>query len=530
MFWKYAAIFAALGLILGAPFLIRPSGASPADSRAQKTLVIVTPHVQQIRDEFSRAFSAWHQRVHGEPVQIDWRLPGGTSEIIKQLEAQYTSALKRGEIKPDGSCPPGTIGFDMMFGGGSFDHGRLKTGVVVKLDQKDAAGKPIEVKLPMSIPAGIEKSRLDECFGDNVIGAGTLYDPDQYWIGTALSSFGIVYNRDVLKSLGLSEPSSFEDLCRPEYAGWLALADPRQSGSITTTFDSILSSYGWDKGWRILREMCANARYFTNSSTKPPIDVSQGEAAAGLAIDFYGRGQAQSIIKLGEDPATARVGYVDPKGTVYVDADPVSILRGGPNIELSKRFVEFCLTEEAQALWQFPSARDPRSAGNPSSADGIKLGPAEYELRRMPARRSMYANYSDHFIDRVNPFELASGAKPAGWRSSIGLMMGAFAIDTSTEQRAAWQALLAARNNPSFPRDVLDRMENTFYSWPPTVIDGKPLEFTKENYKAIREFWRKPDQQQRSKIEYTKYFLNAYSLVVKDSALEQPIHVASSPQ
>lgn len=526
MSWKYASIFFALAAVLGVPFVMRPRSTS-AHSGASQRLVIVTPHIQQIRDEFGLAFSKWHQQIHGTPVEIDWRLPGGTSEIIKQLEAQYTSAIKRGEIKPDGSCAPGTIGFDLMFGGGSFDHGRLKTGVSVKTPPASAGEKPGEIKLSMSIPAGFPQDFLEGCFGENVIGSGTLYDPEQHWIGVALSSFGIVYSRDVYEDLGLPEPQSFEELCRPELVGWLALADPRQSGSITTTFDSILASAGWERGWRTLREMCANARYFTNSSTKPPIDVSQGEAAAGLAIDFYGRGQAQSVLEPGAEDRSGRVGYVDPKGSVYVDADPVSLLRGGPSPELARRFIEFCLTPEAQALWQFPALNNPRSADNPVGASGERMGPRQNELRRMPARRDMYARYWTHFTDQVNPFELASTARTGAWRSAIGPMMGAFAIDTADEQRAAWRALLAARQDPDFPREVLAKMEADFYSWPTTEIDGTPVEFTKDTLKQVRDFWRKPDQMRRCKVEYTTYFLRTYRQIAEAGAAARPMKVSN---
>ena len=69
---------------------------------------------------------------------------------------------------------------------------------------------------------------------------------------------------------------------------------------ITTTFDTILSNSGWDEGWRILRAMCANTRYFTNQSTKPPIDVGQGEVYGTLAWswedDFRGDWPDESII------------------------------------------------------------------------------------------------------------------------------------------------------------------------------------------------------------------------------------------
>lgn len=506
------AVFVALAVVLGIPFALRPAQSRTTDASAVR-LIIVTPHIEQIRIEFAEAFDAWHRKNHGTPAVIDWRTPGGTSEIIKQLEAQYTAALAQGRYeiskdaggKPEVTMAPGTVGYDLMFGGGSFDHGRLKTGVA--FINPESKNLPKDFRVPMAAPAGFTQAFLDEAFGANQIGAQQLYDPDQYWIGTALSSFGIVYNRDLLTELSIPEPDSFEDLTDPRYFGLIALADPRQSGSITTTFDSILNNKGWDQGWKILREIAANTRYFTNSAPKPPIDISAGEAAAGLAIDFYGRGQAQYIGKNrdGKD----RLGYVDPVGATYIDADPITLLRGAPHPDLAKRFIAFCLTEEAQALWNFA----PRS----SPTD---LGPRQHVLRRMPVRRMMYEKHADRLVDRgIDPFAAATQVKTQGWRSGIGLMMGAFSIDIADDQREAWRYLIAARNTPSLSNDSLVQLEQLFYAWPTTPITdgpnaGKSLDFTAENFRTIRNEWRNADTQARLRIGYTTFFRSNYRQIV----------------
>jgi len=515
--WLRVILPLAMLLILGVPFLLRPAGVGEKDVPAEQTVVIVTPHVTQLRYEFELGFGRWHQRVYGKPARVVWLVPGGTSEIVKQLQAKYNAALRTGEIKPDGSCEAGTIPIDLMFGGGSFDHMRLKNGDGVEIEVADSAGGLAKkVKISMSVPARFSKEQLDGWFGENLVGVQNLYDPGQYWMGTALSGFGIVYNRELVAKLDLPEPAAFEDLCRPEYFGWIGLADPRQSGSVTTTFDAILSSSKWTQGWRILRDMTANARYFTNSSTKPPIDIGQGDAAAGLAIDFYGRNQSQSILRDGQDPATSRVGYVDPKGAVSIDADPASILRGGPNPVMATRFVEFCLTEEGQALWQFRPSTDSASAGNPVGADGVKMGPERYSLRRMPVRRVMFEKYWSHLTDQVNPFELASKTKPAGWRNAIGIMMGAFAIDTADEQREAAAALRAARGRAEFPAQTLSEMEGLFYAFPSqTMVDGRTLEFTEANFSAFKEHWRDAERTSLAKVDYTTFFRANYRRIVE---------------
>ncbi|MGV6814891.1 MAG: ABC transporter substrate-binding protein [Phycisphaerales bacterium] len=503
-----------LALVLGVPFMMSAGKKGAGHEPGTRTLIVVTPHVPQIRDEFGYGFSRWHEREYGEPVSIDWRAPGGTSEIRKQLKALFEKRIKDGNYTldeqgvlsfADGSAIP----FDIMFGGGSYDHSKVKRGVTVATTQTTGSTTiDQEITVSMSRAMNFTQDELDTLFGNNAIGPQELYDPDQHWIGTALSSFGIVYNRDVFRQLGLEDPKAFDDLTVPELAGWIALADPRQSGSITTTFDSILGNEGWEHGWRTLRGMCGNTRYFTNSSTKPPIDVSQGEAAAGLAIDFYGRGQAQVVKDSGGGD---RVGYADPAGAVYVDADPVSIINGGPDYELATRFVRYCMTDEAQALWQFKKD-DP---DNPLGPDGLPMGPQWHELRRMPVKRSMYADYLDYFVDKADPFELVSDVKNPGWRTGVQVMMGCFGIDIANDCRAAYNALNAAIASGNFSDAELAELDALFYAFPDTQIEGKMVPFTADTFHQVRNVWRDPKKKAQLEIEYTTFFRKNYREIVR---------------
>jgi len=515
--------FIAFAVLLGVPFLTRLGTETHASDG--RRLIVVTPHVQQIQDEFAAAFNRWHERNFGEPVFVDYRIPGGTSEIRRQLTAEYRARLADPAaytLEPTGdperpwevAMAPGTIGTDLMFGGGSYDHGTLAQGVTATL--RTPQGDEVELTVPLSVPAGLSDRELQDIFGDNHIGTQTLYDPDQYWIGTALSSFGIISNNDILQRLGVPTPDAFEDLTDPRLFGWVALADPRQSGSITTTFDSILGNYGWDEGWRILREACGNARYFTAQSTKPPADVASGDAAVGLAIDFYGRGQAQTVAEAG-DPD--RVAYIDPPGEVYIDADPISILRGGPDPELARRFLRFVLSEEGQALWQFNATSRAAGADNPLGPGGEPMGPERSELRRMPIRRSMYANYFEYFKDPVVPFDIATDVANPGWRTGVQMMMGAFGIDTAPKCRRAWGAIIDASVDPDFPPEVLAAMRDRFHAFPFTPVEreGAPAEwvpFTEATYRTVRNQWRDPVRESRLRIRYTAYFADRYDEII----------------
>lgn len=496
------AVLVAFLLVLSVPFLVRTLSATPDQStgasaaKGARRLVVVTPHVEQIQVEFARGFDRWHRRVHNAPVTLDWRTPGGTSEIIKQIEATFDAAARKGLCRADGSFPDGTAGYDVFFGGGSFEHSKMK-----EVKTSTVSSTSAKVTYRMGQPAGFPQATLDALYGENAIGAQNIYDPEQYWLGTALSGFGIVFNRDMLKARNLPEPTSFQNLCDYRYAGLLALTDGRLSGSITTSYDSILNNEGWERGWRTLREMAANARYFASAAPKAPIDVGQGEAAAGLAIDFYGRGQAQFLRAPGEPESASRVGYIDPAGTVYIDADPISIFNGATDLELAKRFVEFCLTEEAQSLWQFPVISSPAAANSPKAPDGRVMGPDQYELRRMPVRRVMYQKYAANMIDHADPFAAASKVKTLGWRSAIGPMMAAFAIDTRPELIAAWHALNAARNDSSFPSARLKEMEDLFLSFPPHHMRPATLLVPDSTLKGVS----KPAQSELSRLKITTF-------------------------
>lgn len=492
-----------LALVI-APLALRRTASEAPGLEDARTLIVVTPHLAQLREEFGRGFSAWHLAEHGEPVRVRYVTPGGTSEIIKQLKALYQAAWRDGRIDPETfASESGTVPIDVMFGGGSYDHGRLVNDLKVAHPETGDT-----VTVPMSVPAGFDAAQFEAWFGENRIGSQRLYHDEGYWQATALSSFGIVYNRREYAELGLPAPRSFEDLTDPVLMNRIALADPRLSGSITTTLDYILSHEGWDRGWRILREMSANARYFSGSSSKPPIDVSAGEAAAGLAIDFYGRGQAQSVLRPGQSPEDGVVGYADPAGSVFVDPDPVSVLRGGPEPELARRFVDYLLTEHGQAVWNFEPAGE--------HAGPEALGPARYALRRLPVRRMMYQEHFERFTDRVNPYEIAGDDEPAGWRSSIGPIMGSFGIDTHPELVAAWRALNEARAETGFPSEVLAAMEHAFYAMPVHEMpDGTALPFNEANYRAVRGSWREPGWGVRSRIRYQQFFRDRYADVVR---------------
>jgi ABC-type glycerol-3-phosphate transport system substrate-binding protein len=173
--------------------------------------------------------------------------------------------------------------------------------------------------------------------------------------------------------------------------------------------------------------IAANARYFTDSGAQPPNDVSEGDAAAGVAIDFYGRITEETV---GPD----REIFLAPRAATAIAPDPIAILYGthGQQLELANHFIEFLLSPEGQRLWILKV--------------GLPGGPREFALRRSPIRRSVYADRTG-WADDLNYFDTAGGFNQRGeWMgtfSELPQIWAAAWIDVRDDLRDAYSRILA---------------------------------------------------------------------------------------
>ena len=91
---KAGKLFIVLSLVvvLGLPFLLQRS--EKVTRFADDTVVIITPHTESIRYEFARAFEKWYEEKTGRTIFVDYRVIGGTSEIGKFLNSEYTNSFR----------------------------------------------------------------------------------------------------------------------------------------------------------------------------------------------------------------------------------------------------------------------------------------------------------------------------------------------------------------------------------------------------------------------------------------------------
>jgi ABC-type Fe3+ transport system substrate-binding protein len=372
-------------LILWISLLFNVSVVGAADR-----LVLLSPHWEGIKYEFERAFRAAYLRETGRTVELEWIDVGGTSEALRFIQSEFQN-------KPRG------IGIDILFGGGLDPYIALKK---ENLLESYVLPQQLLEKIPPRL-AGI-----------------LLYDPDHTWYGATLAGFGIVYNKVVLRLTKLPVITTWEDLASPVAFGWVGSADPRKSGSVHMAYEIMLQAYGWEKGWRIITGLGANVRNFTNSAGQVPKDVTIGEVAYGLAIDFYAWAQ---VNEAGAD----KIGFVMPDNLTVINPDCIGILKGAPNRQVAEAFIRFVMSAAGQKLWL--------------SAKGPVDGPQRFQLNRFSVLPSLYELSPQSTAVKLNPFSWHSNFifddRLASTRWSIvDDLIGAMVIDPKKLLSQAWRA------------------------------------------------------------------------------------------
>ncbi|HEX8341083.1 MAG TPA: ABC transporter substrate-binding protein, partial [Tepidisphaeraceae bacterium] len=295
-----------------------------------------------LASEYSASTKAWWTSRKdtdkaGDSLKFRWPAAAADDLVRPAAPADPQSAAIWKAYREVDAPDAITSKIDLFFGGGEFDHsGAFRSGFAVESLKE----------LPPELFAVDGVVRIPEKQSGETWRTASL-------LGNAVSTFGIIYNNDRLADLKIGKPpSQWTDLADPRYFRQVGLADPTKSGSIAKAFEMIvhqqmheavvayashpfgdgrlpmdaliaanekriadyikdkgkayqrgdvpddLKEYqaalekGFANGLHLIQKIGANARYFTDSASKVPIDVSMGDAAVGMAIDFYGRYQA----------------------------------------------------------------------------------------------------------------------------------------------------------------------------------------------------------------------------------------------
>lgn len=232
------------------------------------------------------------------------------------IEAKYVR-LSAGELEArvKAEVAAGKVQADVILGGPMIYHEDLKrAGLLYKWDSLPENAKDIPSR---------------------------YIDPDLYWFGFYVGAIGIAINTQALKKLNLSEPQGWEDLISSKYKGYIAVADPRTSGTAFTILATLLSLYGEDAGWDYAKRLWGNAGIIPKAGADPATLVGAGEFPIGIAF-------GHDILKVVQAGYPVKLIY--PKEGTGWEIGGISILKNAPHLDVAKIFVNWMLGRQAGQL------------------------------------------------------------------------------------------------------------------------------------------------------------------------------------
>jgi iron(III) transport system substrate-binding protein len=164
-------------------------------------------------------------------------------------------------------------------------------------------------------------------------------DPDDLWIGNNLHLLVILQNTKIVPDA--DAPKSWADLLDPKWKGKIAFTDPANSGSAYTTVTMLVDLWGGgEAGWKKVGQLFRNMKVLNRSSLVFQ-GVGNGEYPLGISLEYAGPMWAQG---------GAPVKVIYPSDGTFAAMEGVAIIKGGPNTENAKVFVDYINRKDVREM------------------------------------------------------------------------------------------------------------------------------------------------------------------------------------
>jgi iron(III) transport system substrate-binding protein len=171
-------------------------------------------------------------------------------------------------------------------------------------------------------------------------------------------------------------PKSWNDLLDPKWKGKIAFTDPANSGSAYTNTTLLAQLWGGgDAAWKKVEQFFANAKVLNRSSLVFQ-GVGNGEYPLGVSLEYAGYVWASN---------GAPVKVIYPADGTAAQMEGCAVIKGGPNTENAKAFVDFINQKDTRELilaktFRRPARQDLDLAKLPGNMPGFQaLKIAKYD-------------------------------------------------------------------------------------------------------------------------------------------------------
>ncbi len=167
-------------------------------------------------------------------------------------------------------------------------------------------------------------------------------DPDNEWAGIYVGTLGFATNKNWLaENPGVTAPTSWADLLKPEFKGQIMVAHPSSSGTSYTALCTILQLMGDEKGWEYIKNYAGQVNQFTKSGAAPAKFVGQGEAGVGIVF-------SHDIVAEQEKGSPLELTFPS-EGTGY-EVGGMGIIKGAKHLDAAQKWFDWALEPATQEL------------------------------------------------------------------------------------------------------------------------------------------------------------------------------------
>jgi iron(III) transport system substrate-binding protein len=204
---------------------------------------------------------------------------------------------------------------------------------------------------------------------------GNLKDSADYWSGIYFGAIGFGNNTNFFEKNKLAYPTSWQDLLKPELKANISMAYPYTSGTSYTVLATLVQLMGEDKAFDYWKKLEPNIHHYNTSGPAAVTQAGLGEIAIGIAFshDILGKGTSKGYPVKATFPS---------EGTGY-EIGAMGLVRGGPEPELGKKFIDWALSKRAQDLmkvwFRIPLNPQAEIASGAIKASDVKLINYDYE-------------------------------------------------------------------------------------------------------------------------------------------------------
>ncbi|MDD3749915.1 MAG: ABC transporter substrate-binding protein [Firmicutes bacterium] len=194
-------------------------------------------------------------------------------------------------------------------------------------------------------------------------------DKDWHWVGFYFGAIGFASNTEWFEKNNLEYPTSWQDLLKPEFKGQISFAYPYTSGTAYTILATIVQLMGEEEGFKYMVELDKNVHHYNTSGSACVTQAGLGEVAIGIAF-------SHDVMAKGISKGYPVVLTMPSEGTGY-EIGAMALVKGGPEPEEGKAFIDWCMTTECQDLFQewfrIPLNPDSKVAEGAVTRDEVNL-------------------------------------------------------------------------------------------------------------------------------------------------------------